>query len=46
LISHQNTLGAYQNRRNKMISRICQKSATPVLGSKGFVHPRVARPLP
>jgi hypothetical protein len=29
-----------------MISRIYQKSATPIFGPKGFVHPRVARPSP
>jgi hypothetical protein len=34
------------NRHNKMTSRICQKSATPILGPKGFVHLRVARPPP
>jgi hypothetical protein len=46
LIPRQNTLGADQHYRNKMISRICQKSATPVFGPKGFVHPRVAQPPP
>jgi hypothetical protein len=34
------------NRRNKMTSRICQKSVTPVSWPKGLVHPRVARPPP
>jgi hypothetical protein len=42
----QNNLRANQNRRNKMASRICQKSATPVFGPKGFLRPRVARPSP
>jgi hypothetical protein len=46
LIPHQNIVVADQNRRNKMICKICQKSATPVFGPKGFVHLRVARPPP
>jgi hypothetical protein len=46
LISCQNTLRADQNCRNKMASRIYQKSAMPVFGPKGFLHPRVARPPP
>jgi hypothetical protein len=46
LIPHQNTLRDDQNRCNKMISRIYRKSATPVFGPKGFVHPSVARPPP
>jgi hypothetical protein len=32
--------------QEKMTSRICQKSATPVSWPKGLVHPRVARPPP
>jgi hypothetical protein len=39
-------LGADGNRHNKMPSIICQKSATPVLGPKGLLHLRVARPPP
>jgi hypothetical protein len=35
-------LGANGNRHNKMTSKICQKSATPVFGPKGLVHLRVA----
>jgi hypothetical protein len=46
LVPHQNMLGADGNRHNKMTSRICQKSATPVFGPKGLVHPRVAWPPP
>jgi hypothetical protein len=45
-VPRQYTVGADQNLHRKMISRICQKSATPVFGPKGLVHPRVARPLP
>jgi hypothetical protein len=39
-------LGADGNHYNKMTSRICQKSATHILGHKGLVHLRVARPPP
>jgi hypothetical protein len=39
-------LGDDGNRHNKMTSRICNKSATPVLGPKDLVHLRVARPPP
>jgi hypothetical protein len=39
-------LRANGNRRNKMTSRICQKSEMPVSWPKGLVHPRVARPPP
>jgi hypothetical protein len=46
LTPHQNTLRADQNRHNKMTSRIGQKSAMPVFGPKGLIHPRVARPPP
>jgi hypothetical protein len=44
LVPCQNMLGSNGNRHNKMSTRICQKSATPVLGHKGLVHIRVARP--
>jgi hypothetical protein len=44
LVPRRYTVGADQNRNSKMKSRICQKSATPVFGAKGLVHPRVARP--
>jgi hypothetical protein len=46
LVPHQNMLRANRNYRNNMVSRICQKSVTPVFGPKGLVHPRVARPPP
>jgi hypothetical protein len=39
-------LGVDGNRRNKMTSRICQKSAAPDFGPKGLVHPTVAQPPP
>jgi hypothetical protein len=39
-------LRADGNCCNKMKSRICHKSATPVSWPKGPVHPRVARPPP
>jgi hypothetical protein len=39
-------IGANGNRRNKMTSRICQKSEMSVSWPKGLVHPRVARPPP
>jgi hypothetical protein len=38
--------GADGNRRNKMSSRICQKSTTSIFRPKDLVHPRVARPPP
>jgi hypothetical protein len=46
LVPRQNMLRADRNRHNKMTSKICQKSATPVPWPKGLVHPRVARPPP
>jgi hypothetical protein len=46
LVLCQKMLGADGNHHNKMISRMCQKSATPILGRKGLVHFRVARPCP
>jgi hypothetical protein len=44
LVPCQNILGSHGNRLNKMPSKICQKSTTPVLGPKDLVHLRVARP--
>jgi hypothetical protein len=46
LVSHENMLGDDGNSYNKMTSRICQKSTTAILGPKGLVHIRVARPPP
>jgi hypothetical protein len=45
-VPHQNMLEADGNRRNKMMSRICQKSVTLVSWPKGLLDHRVARPPP
>jgi hypothetical protein len=39
-------LSADGNHHNKMTSEICQKSSMPVLGPKGLLHLRIARPPP
>jgi hypothetical protein len=39
-------LGADGNHCPKMTSRICQKSAMPVFGPKGLIHPMVGRRPP
>ena len=36
LVPHQYTVGDDQNHHSKMISKICQKSATPVFGLKAL----------
>jgi hypothetical protein len=46
LVPRQNMLRSNGNHHNKMMSRICQKSATYVSWHKGLVHSRVARPPP
>jgi hypothetical protein len=46
LVPRQNMLRADRNRHNKIAFRICHKSVTPAFGSKGHVHPWVARSPP
>jgi hypothetical protein len=44
LVPNQNMLGANGNHHNKMTSKICQESSTPVFEPKGLVHLRFSRP--
>jgi hypothetical protein len=46
LVSSKNMHGADGYRHNKMTSRICQKSVTPVFRPKVLVQPRIARSPP
>ena len=46
LVSCENIFGVDGNRRNKLMSRICQDAASTTFGPEGLVRPRVARPPP